>query len=127
MPKLSPNDLLFPDILKHLARVSASALCYLFDVHKAFGGSHVRKRKRFVFELLMFLSFPVNCCSSISGADYGSLLLNFGSENCATLLYFVLQESKILLHSLRPAVLTSVAEAVVAVSTVSGGVRGHVR
>lgn len=37
-------------------------------------------------------------------------------ENCTKLLYFVLTESKILLHSLRPAVLTGVAEAVAAVS-----------
>lgn len=60
-----------------------------------------------------FLSF-----SSLlfSGADYSTLLMNLGPENCATLLHFVLLESKILLHSLRPAVLTGVAEAVVAVS-----------
>lgn len=61
-----------------------------------------------------------SCCPScvvpVSGADYGTLLMNLGAENCATLLHFVLQESKILLHSLRPAVLTGVAEAVVAVS-----------
>lgn len=44
--------------------------------------------------------------------------MNLGPENCATLLLFVLLESKILLHSLRPAVLTGVAEAVVAVSIV---------
>lgn len=43
--------------------------------------------------------------------------MNLGPENCATLLLFVLLEGKILLHSLRPAVLTGVAEAVVAVST----------
>ncbi|XP_050185171.1 DENN domain-containing protein 4C isoform X5 [Myiozetetes cayanensis] len=40
--------------------------------------------------------------------------MNLGPENCATLLLFVLLEGKILLHSLRPAVLTGVAEAVVA-------------
>ncbi|MEQ2276075.1 DENN domain-containing protein 4C [Xenotaenia resolanae] len=40
--------------------------------------------------------------------------MNLGAENCATLLHFILLESKILLHSLRPAVLTGVAEAVVA-------------
>lgn len=45
--------------------------------------------------------------------------MNLGAENCATLLHFVLMESKILLHSLRPAVLTGVAEAVVAVSASS--------
>lgn len=57
--------------------------------------------------------------STDSGADYGTLLMNLGAENCATLLHFVLLESKILLHSLRPAVLTGVAEAVVAVSAPS--------
>lgn len=51
-----------------------------------------------------------------SGANFSTLLMNLGPENCATLLLFVLLESKILLHSLRPAVLTGVAEAVVAVS-----------
>uniref|UniRef100_A0A8C0KFZ6 DENN domain containing 4C n=1 Tax=Canis lupus dingo TaxID=286419 RepID=A0A8C0KFZ6_CANLU len=51
---------------------------------------------------------------SSSGANFSTLLMNLGPENCATLLLFVLLESKILLHSLRPAVLTGVAEAVVA-------------
>ena len=51
-----------------------------------------------------------------SGADYGTLVTNLGPENCGTLLHLVLMESKILLHSLRPDVLTGVAEAVVAVS-----------
>uniref|UniRef100_A0A7N6B2N0 DENN/MADD domain containing 4C n=1 Tax=Anabas testudineus TaxID=64144 RepID=A0A7N6B2N0_ANATE len=60
------------------------------------------------------LSQPVCTPLPLSGADYGTLLMNLGSENCATLLHFVLLESKILLHSLRPAVLTGVAEAVVA-------------
>ncbi|KAK2899710.1 DENN domain-containing protein 4C isoform X1 [Channa argus] len=60
------------------------------------------------------LSQPVSTPLPLSGADYGTLLMNLGSENCATLLHFVLLENKILLHSLRPAVLTGVAEAVVA-------------
>uniref|UniRef100_A0A8C3NR58 DENN domain containing 4C n=1 Tax=Cyanoderma ruficeps TaxID=181631 RepID=A0A8C3NR58_9PASS len=47
-------------------------------------------------------------------ANFSTLLMNLGPENCATLLLFVLLEGKILLHSLRPAVLTGVAEAVVA-------------
>ncbi|XP_037613819.1 DENN domain-containing protein 4C isoform X1 [Sebastes umbrosus] len=62
----------------------------------------------------LMLSQPVCTPLPLSGADYGTLLINLGSENCATLLHFVLLESKILLHSLRPAVLTGVAEAVVA-------------
>ncbi|XP_037531719.1 DENN domain-containing protein 4C [Nematolebias whitei] len=62
----------------------------------------------------LILSQPVCTPLPLSGADYGTLLMNLGSENCATLLHFVLMENKILLHSLRPAVLTGVAEAVVA-------------
>uniref|UniRef100_A0A671YVR7 DENN domain containing 4C n=1 Tax=Sparus aurata TaxID=8175 RepID=A0A671YVR7_SPAAU len=62
----------------------------------------------------LILSQPVCTPLPLSGADYGTLLMNLGSENCATLLHFVLLENKILLHSLRPAVLTGVAEAVVA-------------
>uniref|UniRef100_A0A663N686 DENN domain containing 4C n=1 Tax=Athene cunicularia TaxID=194338 RepID=A0A663N686_ATHCN len=49
-----------------------------------------------------------------SFTNFSTLLMNLGPENCATLLLFVLLEGKILLHSLRPAVLTGVAEAVVA-------------
>ncbi|XP_029310522.1 LOW QUALITY PROTEIN: DENN domain-containing protein 4C [Cottoperca gobio] len=62
----------------------------------------------------LILSQPVCTPLPLSGADYGTLLMNLGSENCATVLHFILLESKILLHSLRPAVLTGVAEAVVA-------------
>ncbi|CAJ0931423.1 unnamed protein product [Ranitomeya imitator] len=49
-----------------------------------------------------------------SGANFSTLVMSLGPENCVTLLNFVLLECKILLHSLRPAVLTGVAEAVVA-------------
>ncbi|KAL4641559.1 DENN domain-containing protein 4C-like isoform X1 [Arapaima gigas] len=62
----------------------------------------------------LLLSQPVCTPLPLSGADFSSLLLNLGPENCATLLHFVLLENKILLHSLRPDVLTGVAEAVVA-------------
>ncbi|XP_048852034.1 DENN domain-containing protein 4C-like isoform X1 [Brienomyrus brachyistius] len=63
----------------------------------------------------LILSQPVCTPLPLSGADFSSLLSNLGAENCATLLHFVLMESKILLHSLRPAVLTGVAEAVMAI------------
>ncbi|XP_023676707.1 DENN domain-containing protein 4C-like isoform X2 [Paramormyrops kingsleyae] len=62
----------------------------------------------------LILSQPVCTPLPLSGADFSGLLTNLGAENCATLLYFVLMESKILLHSLRPDVLTGVAEAVAA-------------
>uniref|UniRef100_A0A8C5AK66 DENN domain-containing protein 4C n=1 Tax=Gadus morhua TaxID=8049 RepID=A0A8C5AK66_GADMO len=65
------------------------------------------------FDTLM-LSQPVCTPLPLSGADYGTLVTNLGPENCGTLLHLVLMESKILLHSLRPDVLTGVAEAVVA-------------
>ncbi|KAM4707264.1 DENN domain-containing protein 4C [Discoglossus pictus] len=62
----------------------------------------------------LVLSQPVATPLPLSGANFSTLLMNLGPENCATLLLFVLIENKILLHSLRPAVLTGVAEAVVA-------------
>lgn len=62
----------------------------------------------------LILSQPVSTPLPLSGADYGTLLMNLGAENCAALLHFVLLENKILLHSLRPDVLTGIAEAVVA-------------
>ena len=43
-----------------------------------------------------------------------------------TILLYVLHEHKILIHSLRPAVLTSVAEAVATVSFISHVARKHV-
>ncbi|KAJ8339817.1 hypothetical protein SKAU_G00344500 [Synaphobranchus kaupii] len=62
----------------------------------------------------LILSQPISTPLPLSGADFGTLLSNLGPENCATLLLVVLLESKILLHSLRPTVLTGVAEAVAA-------------
>uniref|UniRef100_A0A3B3RIZ5 DENN domain containing 4C n=1 Tax=Paramormyrops kingsleyae TaxID=1676925 RepID=A0A3B3RIZ5_9TELE len=62
----------------------------------------------------LILSQPVCTPLPLSGADFRTLLSNLGAEHCATVLHFVLMESKILLHSLRPDVLTGVAEAVVA-------------
>lgn len=62
----------------------------------------------------LVLSQPVSTPLPLSGANFSTLVMSLGPENCATLLHFVLLETKILLHSLRPAVLTGVAEAVVA-------------
>ncbi|KAM4053057.1 DENN domain-containing protein 4C isoform 2-T2 [Anomaloglossus baeobatrachus] len=62
----------------------------------------------------LVLSQPVSTPLPLSGANFSTLVMSLGPENCVTLLNFVLLESKILLHSLRPAVLTGVAEAVVA-------------
>ncbi|KAL1505338.1 hypothetical protein ABEB36_004927 [Hypothenemus hampei] len=47
-----------------------------------------------------------------NAASFKQLLLNLGSENCLQVLLLALTEQKILVHSLRPDVLTSVAEAV---------------
>lgn len=56
-----------------------------------------------------------------SGASFLTLLQNLGPENAVTLLLAVLTEQKLLIHSLRPDVLTSVSEALVSVSLALGG------
>ncbi|CAH1404549.1 unnamed protein product [Nezara viridula] len=47
-----------------------------------------------------------------SGASFRQLLMNLGPENCLAILLCALTEQKMLVHSLRPDVLTSVAEAI---------------
>ena len=51
-----------------------------------------------------------------SGASFIKLLRNLGPEDCLNILLMALLEQKILIHSLRPDVLTSVAEALISVS-----------
>uniref|UniRef100_A0A4W3IL36 DENN domain containing 4C n=1 Tax=Callorhinchus milii TaxID=7868 RepID=A0A4W3IL36_CALMI len=70
------------------------------------------QRPRILVQVMLY-SQPNIPLFLFSGANFSTLLMNLGSENCAILLYFVLMENKILLHSLRPAVLTGVTEAVV--------------
>lgn len=53
---------------------------------------------------------------SDSGASFVEMLKNLGPSNCVSLLLYTLLEQKLLIHSLRPAVLTSVAEAISNVS-----------
>lgn len=50
----------------------------------------------------------------LSGASFRELLKTLGPDNCLCVLLLALTEQKMLFHSLRPDVLTSVAEAVVA-------------
>lgn len=59
-----------------------------------------------------------------SGASFLTLLQNLGPDNAVALLVAVLTEQKLLIHSLRPDVLTSVGEALVAVSAGEGTPRG---
>lgn len=47
-----------------------------------------------------------------SGASFRNMLCNLGPDNCLLVLLLALTEQKILIHSFRPDVLTSVAEAV---------------
>ncbi|XP_064610092.1 C-myc promoter-binding protein-like isoform X2 [Liolophura sinensis] len=58
------------------------------------------------------LSMPEDSPLPQSGASFVTLLKNLGPDNCMNMLLHVLTEQKILIHSLRPAVLTGVAEAV---------------
>uniref|UniRef100_A0A3P8WTF1 DENN domain containing 4A n=1 Tax=Cynoglossus semilaevis TaxID=244447 RepID=A0A3P8WTF1_CYNSE len=61
----------------------------------------------------LMLSQPVSSPLPLSGGRFTTLLQNLGPENAVTLMVFAVTEHKILVHSLRPAVLTSVTEAVV--------------
>ncbi|XP_034733919.1 C-myc promoter-binding protein isoform X1 [Etheostoma cragini] len=61
----------------------------------------------------LILSQPVSSPLPLSGGSLSTLLLNLGPKNAATLLVLAVTEHKILVHSLRPAVLTSVTEALV--------------
>uniref|UniRef100_A0A673YK32 DENN/MADD domain containing 4A n=1 Tax=Salmo trutta TaxID=8032 RepID=A0A673YK32_SALTR len=61
----------------------------------------------------LMLSQPVSSPLPLSGGRLSTLLLNLGPKNATTLLVLTVTEHKILVHSLRPAVLTSVTEALV--------------
>ncbi|NXL54298.1 DEN4B protein, partial [Podilymbus podiceps] len=62
----------------------------------------------------LLLCRPVSSPLPLSGASFLTLLQNLGPENAVALLVAVLTEQKLLIHSLRPDVLTSVGEALVA-------------
>ncbi|XP_068519371.1 DENN domain-containing protein 4B isoform X2 [Anas acuta] len=61
----------------------------------------------------LLLCQPVSSPLPLSGASFLTLLQNLGADNAVTLLVAVLTEQKLLIHSLRPDVLTSVGEALV--------------
>ncbi|XP_030045645.1 LOW QUALITY PROTEIN: C-myc promoter-binding protein [Microcaecilia unicolor] len=61
----------------------------------------------------VILSQPVSSPLPLSGGKFSTLLQNLGPENAVTLLVLAVTEHKILIHSLRPSVLTSVTEALV--------------
>ena len=60
-------------------------------------------------------------CLVSSGASFRELIVNLDVDNVLLLLLLTMLEQKIVLHSLRPDVLTSVAEAVCMVSTAPYG------
>uniref|UniRef100_A0A3Q3IPY5 DENN/MADD domain containing 4B n=1 Tax=Monopterus albus TaxID=43700 RepID=A0A3Q3IPY5_MONAL len=64
----------------------------------------------------LLLCQPVSSPLPLSGASFLKLLQNLGPENACTLLVAILTEHKLLLHSLRPDVLTSVSEALVSMT-----------
>ncbi|XP_060111742.1 DENN domain-containing protein 4B [Heteronotia binoei] len=61
----------------------------------------------------LLLCQPVSSPLPLSGASFLTLLQTLGPENAVALLVAVLTEQKLLIHSLRPDVLTSVGEALV--------------
>ncbi|XP_031566205.1 DENN domain-containing protein 4C-like, partial [Actinia tenebrosa] len=70
---------------------------------------------RILIEMMRFepfeISQPYHTPLPVSGASYTAMLRHLKAENMLLLFYLVLTEHKILFHSLRPALLTSVAEA----------------
>ncbi|XP_069193216.1 DENN domain-containing protein Crag isoform X5 [Procambarus clarkii] len=58
------------------------------------------------------LAQPEDSPICLSGAKFRQLVMNLRPEGCLTVLLFALTEQKILLHSLRPDVLTAVSEAI---------------
>ena len=54
-----------------------------------------------------------------SGASFRKLVMSLRPEGCLQVLLYALTEQKILLHSLRPDVLTAVSEALTMVSIAS--------
>ncbi|PSN49786.1 hypothetical protein C0J52_01385 [Blattella germanica] len=107
-------------------------LQFLYDM--ACGGSHTVPIERHISHFLEDVPFPspqrprilVQLSSSErliltqpedlplprSGAGFKALLMNLGPDNCLLILLLALTEQKLLVHSLRPDVLTAVAEAV---------------
>lgn len=63
----------------------------------------------------VLLCQPVSSPLPLSGASYVTFLQNLGPENAVTLLLAVVTEQKLLIHSQRPDVLTSVGEALVSI------------
>ncbi|XP_026667588.1 DENN domain-containing protein Crag isoform X2 [Ceratina calcarata] len=60
----------------------------------------------------LILTQPEDLALPRSGASFRQLLINLGPDNCLFILLLILTEQKILVHSLRPDVLTSVSEAI---------------
>lgn len=60
----------------------------------------------------LVLAQPQTSPMPLSGASFCAMLRNLAPDNSMNMLAFVLLEHKLLLHSLRPALLTGVAEAV---------------
>ena len=70
--------------------------------------------------VIVFVFYDINLKiinASYRGASFRHLLLNLGPEGCLSLLLLTLTEQKILIHSLRPDVLTATAEALATVIT----------
>ncbi|XP_041375007.1 C-myc promoter-binding protein-like [Gigantopelta aegis] len=73
------------------------------------------ERPRILIQLnneALSLCMPEDSPLPQNGSSFITLLKNMGPDNCLSILYYVMIECKILIHSLRPAVLTGVAEAV---------------
>lgn len=66
-------------------------------------------------ETVLISQPPEDMPLPLSGASFSQMLRNLGPDNCLNVLLLALSEQKMLLHSLRPDVLTGVAEAVTSI------------
>ncbi|XP_066939251.1 DENN domain-containing protein Crag isoform X6 [Macrobrachium rosenbergii] len=102
--------------------------------HMAIGGSYSVPIERYIYHFVESVPFPSarrpriliqldaterislaqpeDSPISLSGAKFRQLVMTLRPEGCLLVLLFALTEQKILLHSLRPDVLTAVAEAI---------------
>uniref|UniRef100_A0A8C6XJD4 DENN domain containing 4A n=1 Tax=Naja naja TaxID=35670 RepID=A0A8C6XJD4_NAJNA len=106
-------------LLSHWPFFDAFKKFLTFLYRYSISGPHVLPIEKNVVQFLgkkkmpfvVFIPVPFSLINS--GGKFSALLQNLGPENAVNLLVFAVTEHKILIHSLRPSVLTSVTEALV--------------
>uniref|UniRef100_A0A8C1UEI4 DENN/MADD domain containing 4B n=1 Tax=Cyprinus carpio TaxID=7962 RepID=A0A8C1UEI4_CYPCA len=104
-------------VLSHWPFFSVFQKFLTFIYRYSISGPHVLPLEKHISSFMHNVPFPsAQRPRILVGASFVKLLQNLGPENACSLLLAVLTEHKLLLHSLRPDVLTSVSEALVSMS-----------